>query len=117
MLKYKIGDKVKVMAGKDKGRVGTIEKIFPKKGTAIVQGVNIYKKHIKKKAAKDEKGGIYEIPRALRLEKLSVLDPKSGSPTRVNFQKKDGKKVRIATKSGIELGKKLAKLASTKKKK
>jgi large subunit ribosomal protein L24 len=109
MLKYKTGDKVQVIAGKDKGRTGTIDKIFPKKGTALLQGVNVYKKHIKKDLARDGKGGIYDIPRPIKLSKLAVLDPKSGGPTRVSFKTVEGKKVRISTKSGIQIGKKLAK--------
>lgn len=106
MLKFKVGDKVQVIRGKDKGRKGEIEKIFPKKGTALVPGVNLYKKHVKKNLDPQGKGGIFEIPRPIDLSKLMVLDPKTGKPTRVGFEVKGGKKLRIAKKSGELLDKK-----------
>lgn len=99
MLKYKVGDKVKVRTGKDKGREGVIERIFTKKGTALIPGVNLYKKHIKKSIARDGKGGIYELPRPIDLSKLSVIDPKSKKSTRVGFEVKGGHKLRITKKS------------------
>ncbi len=101
MLKYKTGDKVVVISGKDKGREGTIERIYPKKGVAIVSGVNIYKKHIKKALARDGKGGIYEVPRPIDLSKLMIIDPKIGKPTRVAFKVEGGKKLRVSKKSGV----------------
>ncbi|KKQ95911.1 MAG: ribosomal protein L24 [Candidatus Woesebacteria bacterium GW2011_GWB1_43_14] len=100
MLKFKVGDKVKIISGKDKGRDGVIEKIFPKKGTALVPGVNMYKKHIKKALAKDNKGGIYEIPRPIDVSKLVIIDPKTKKPTRVGFKIQGGKKLRFAKKGG-----------------
>jgi large subunit ribosomal protein L24 len=117
MLKLKIGDKIQVITGKDKGREGTIERMFPKKGTALVPGVNLYKRHIKKDAAKDGKGGVYDIPRPISLSKLALKDPKSGKPTRISFKVVQGKKVRIARKSNTQIGKKLAGKGSKKTKK
>lgn len=105
MLKYKIGDKVKVLIGRDKGREGVIEKIYPKKNKALVPGVNVYKRHIKARVAADGKGGIYELPRPILLSKLAVIDPKSGKPTRVGFKFEGDKKVRFAKKSGEILDK------------
>ena len=101
MLKYRIGDQVRVLSGKDKGREGKIEKIFPKKGTAIVAGVNVYKKHVKKSVARDGKGGIYDLNRPIRLSKLAVIDPKSNKKTRIGFKEEGGKKYRVAKKSGV----------------
>ncbi len=106
MQKIKTGDKVMVMRGKDKGREGTVERVFPKKGTAFVPGINIYKKHIKKQMAADGKGGIYEIPRPITLSKLAVIDPKTKKPTRVGFKVEGGKKLRISKKSGVILDQK-----------
>lgn len=105
MLKFRTGDKIKVMTGKDKGREGTIEKIFPADAKALVPGVNIFKRHIKKAVAADEKGGIYEIPRPIALSKLAIIDPKTGKPTRVGFKVQAGKKLRIAKRSGSLLDK------------
>jgi len=104
MLKYKIGDKVKVMAGKDKGREGTIEGLVGK-DKAVVQGVNVYKKHIKKTMTKDNKGGVFEIPRPIALSKIAIVDPKTGKPTRVGFKIEGDKKVRISKASGMILDK------------
>ena len=99
MLKYKVGDTVKILSGKDRGREGKIERIFPKKGTALIPETNIYKKHVKKALARDGKGGIYEIPRPIRLSKLAVIDPATKKPTRIGFKVQGGKKLRIAKKS------------------
>lgn len=103
MLKYKTGDKVRVLSGKDKGREGVIERVYPKLNRALVPGINIYKKHIKKAVAADKKGGVYPIPRPINLSKLAVLDPKSNKPTKVGFKVQGGKKLRISKKSGVIL--------------
>jgi large subunit ribosomal protein L24 len=103
MLKFKVNDKVKIMAGKDRGREGAIESISG--GYALVQGVNLYKKHVKKNLTKDGKGGIFEIPRPILLSKLAIIDPKSGKPTKVGFKIEGDKKVRISKKSGVILDK------------
>lgn len=99
MLKIKKGDKVKVITGSDKGKEGTIEILFPKKGTAYVPGVGLYKKHVKASVARDGKGGVYELFRPIAISKLAIMDPKSGKPTRVKFQVVGGKKLRVSSKS------------------
>ena len=103
MLKFKTGDKVKIISGGSRGKTGNIEKIFADRGVAIVSGVNIYKKHVKKTVARDGKGGIFDIAKPISLSSLSLLDPKGGGLTRVGFRIKDGKKIRIARKSGAVL--------------
>src|SRR3989344_8137082 len=103
MMKFKTGDKVIVISGKDKGRGGTIAKIYPKKELVVIPGVNIYKKHVKKQAAADGKGGIYELPRPLHWSKVAHVDPKDNKATRVGFDIKKDKKVRISKKSGAEI--------------
>ena len=99
MLKIRKGDKVRVIMGSDKGKEGTVEILFPKKGTAYVPGVSMYKKHVKANVARDGKGGVYELFRPIAVNKLSLLDPKSGKPTRVKFQISGDKKLRISAKS------------------
>lgn len=99
MLKIKKGDKVKVIAGSDKGREGVVEKVFPKKGTAFVPGVSVYKKHISSKTAVDGKGGVYELSRPISIAKLAFIDPKTNKTTRVRFEVSKDKKVRVAVKS------------------
>lgn len=105
MLKYKVGDKVKVLQGRDRGREGTIERIFPKKMTALVPGVNVFKKHIKAGLARDGKGGIYDIPRPISLSKLAVIDPNTKKVARVAFRLEGDKKIRVNAKTKKILGK------------
>jgi large subunit ribosomal protein L24 len=99
MLKIKKGDKVRVITGSDKGKEGTVEVVFPKKGTAYVPGVGLYKKHVKAQVARDGKGGVYELFRPIAVSKLAVIDPKSGKPTRIKFQISGDKKLRVSAKS------------------
>jgi large subunit ribosomal protein L24 len=101
MLKLKVGDKVKVLAGKDRGRDGEIERIYPKKKSALVPGINIYKKHVK--GVPGQKGGIYEIPRPLDFAKVALVCPKCKKSTRVGFKLIDKKKVRICKKCKREV--------------
>ena len=96
MIKLKIGDTVKVLAGKDKGREGKIERIFPKKEKVLVPGVNIYKKHVK--GAQGRKGGIYDVPRPLPYSKVSLICPKCKKNTRVGFKVLKDEKVRMCKK-------------------
>jgi len=101
MLKLKIGDTVKVTAGKDAGREGKIEKILVKEEKAIVPGVNLYKKHVK--GFGDVKGGIYDIPRPLGFGKIALICPKCKKITRVGFRFAGKEKVRICKKCGKEI--------------
>lgn len=99
MNKIRKGDKVVVLAGKDKGRTGEILKVMPKEDLAIVRGVNIVKRH--QKQTRDAEGGIITKEAAIHLSNLAIQDPKDGKPTRVGFRiNSDGKKVRVARRSG-----------------
>lgn len=97
MLKFKKGDTVKIMAGKDKGQTGTVEKILPKKLSLIVTGKNLYKKHLKSQG-KDKPGGIVERARPLPFAKLSLVCPKCSKNTRVAFKLVKDQKYRICKK-------------------
>ncbi len=97
--KIKKGDEVVVLSGKDKGRTGTVSKVMPKEGKVIVEGVNIATRHRKPTQANPQ-GGIERREAAMHIAKVAVADPKDGKPTRVRFEQRDGKKVRIAVKSG-----------------
>lgn len=94
------GDHVRVMRGDDKGKEGKILRVFPKTGRAVVEGVNIVKRH--RRARKpEEKSEIVDMPAPVHTSKLMLLDPKSGEPTRVRMRiDTDGTKERIAVKSG-----------------
>ena len=97
--KIKKGDSVVVRSGKDKGRTGTVLQVLPKEDKIVVAGVNIAARHRKPTQANPQ-GGIDRTPAAMHICKVALADPKSGKPTRVRFETKDGKKVRVAVKSG-----------------
>jgi len=97
--KIKKGDQVVVLSGKDKGRTGTVTKVMPKDGKLLVDGINVAARHRKPTQANPQ-GGIDRSPAPLAICKVAVADPKDGKPTRVRFEEKNGKKVRIAVKSG-----------------
>lgn len=103
MLKLKVGDQIKVKLGKDKGREGKIEKVFPKSLKVLVEGVNVYKKHVKAAMTVDRKGGIFEISRPMAVSKLALICPKCKKPTRVGFNVEKGKKIRVCRKCGKEI--------------
>lgn len=100
MLKFKKGDEVLITIGKDKGRTGKIEKVFPKKARVLVPGINIYKKHIKANLTADGKGGIYELPRPIDVAKLAIMCPNCKKQTRVGFTVIKNIKTRVCRKCG-----------------
>jgi large subunit ribosomal protein L24 len=98
-FKIKKGDKVVVTTGRDKGKVGEILRMLPKENRAIVQGVNLVKRHQRQTAAQE--GGIVSKELSIHVSNLALRDPKSNKPTRVGFKfLADGKKVRVAKRSG-----------------
>ncbi|UTW60388.1 50S ribosomal protein L24 [Kordiimonas sp. SCSIO 12603] len=97
--KLRKGDKVVVIAGKDKGKRGEITSVMPAEGRATVQGVNLVKRH--KRPTQVSAGGIETKEAPIQLSNLMIEDPKDGAPTRVGFKvSEDGSKVRVAKKSG-----------------
>lgn len=101
-LHIRKGDTVFVLAGRDKGRTGKVLKVLVSDNRAIVEGVNIVSKSAKP-SAKNPQGGIIKQEASIHISNLSLIDPKSGKPTRVSI-KHDGKNlVRIAKKSGEEI--------------
>ncbi|HAJ70188.1 MAG TPA: 50S ribosomal protein L24 [Alkalibacterium sp.] len=98
----KTGDKVKVIAGKDKGKEGTILAAMPKQSKVIVEGLNIMKKHTRPTGMGQE-GGIVEKEAPIHVSNVQLIDPSSNEPTRVGYKEEDGKKVRYAKKSGEAL--------------
>ncbi len=97
----KKGDQVVVTTGSDKGKQGTVEAVLSN-GKIIVENVNMAKKHMKPNALNTE-GGIVEKEMAIDASNVMLIDPETKKPTRVGFEVKDGKKVRIAKKSGKEI--------------
>jgi len=99
MQKIRKGDKVVVLAGKDKGRSGEVMRVMPKDDKAVVRGVNMIRRH--QKQSQSQEGGIISKEAPIHLSNIALADPKDGKPTRVGFQvQKDGKKVRVAKRSG-----------------
>jgi large subunit ribosomal protein L24 len=97
--KIKKGDRVVVMAGRDKGKTGEVRQVMPVEGRAIVAGVNMVRRHTKPSAQTE--GGILSKESPIHLSNLAIADPKSGKPTRVGFKiLDDGRKVRVAKRSG-----------------
>ena len=97
--KIKRGDSVIVLSGRDKGKKGSVLLVHPKKNRAIVQGVNLVRRHTRPTAT--DQGGIKEKELSIHLSNLAIEDPKTGQPTRVGFKRlTDGTKVRIARSSG-----------------
>lgn len=98
-LKIKKGDTVVVLTGKDKGSKGEVLKVFPEDNKVLVQGINMAKKHQAASAA--GAGGIVSVERPIHVSNVSLIDAKSGKPTRVGYKiEKDGTKTRIARRSG-----------------
>ena len=98
-LKIKKGDKVVVLSGKDKGRHGEVVKALPAIGKVVVSGVNVVTRH-KKPTQLNPQGGLERSEAPIAVCKVAIQDPKTGKPSRVSFKMVDGKKVRIATRSG-----------------
>ncbi|GGE47533.1 50S ribosomal protein L24 [Agaricicola taiwanensis] len=97
--KIRKGDKVVVLAGRDKGKTGEVTQVLPKENRAIVKGVNVVVRHQRQTQAQE--GGLIRKEAPLNLSNLAHLDPKDGKPTRVGFQiLEDGRKVRVAKRSG-----------------
>ena len=97
--KIRKGDKVVVLSGRDKGKTGEVTRAMPKDGKVIVSGVNIATRHRKPSQANPQ-GGLERREAAMHVSKVAIADPKTGKPTRVRFETRDGKKVRVAAKSG-----------------
>jgi len=96
MFKFKINDNVQITAGKDKGRSGMIIKVLPADQKVLVEGINLYKKHIKPKG--NEAGTILTLPRAISVASVALICPSCGQPTRVGFDASQTPKVRICHK-------------------
>ena len=101
-MDLKVGDKVIVIAGNDKGKTGTIQKVYPKLNKVVVENVNVRKKH-KKPTQQNSEGSIVEIYAPIDASNVMLLDPKTKKPTRIGHKVVKGKKVRYAKKSGTVL--------------
>lgn len=96
------GDKVVVIAGKDKGKTGVIQKVEPRTNRVVVEGVNLRKKN-KKPTQNNPEGSVIEIYAPIDASNVMLVDPKTKKPTRIGHKVVKGKKVRVAKRSGTEL--------------
>lgn len=96
-MKIKKGDKIRVITGKDKGREGVIERVYRKSKKVLVQGINLFKRHLKK-SEQAPQGGIVDVPRPILISKVMLVCPKCGKTTRVGFKLEKNKKFRICKK-------------------
>ncbi len=101
-MKLKKNDTIMVTIGKDKGRTGKIEKVFPKLGEILVTGINMVKKHTKRRDDKHP-GGIIDVTRPLNAAKVSLVCPACGKPTRVGYLVAKNEKVRVCRKCGKKI--------------
>ena len=98
-MKIRAGDTVVVISGKDKGKTGVIAEARPAEERVVIDGVNVVKKHRRATRA-GGKGQIIDIAMPLHVSNVMLIDPKTGSRTRVGYKKEGGKRERIAKKSG-----------------
>ena len=102
-MKIRSGDQVAVLKGKDKGKRGKVEKVFPKRSMVLVSGVNIYKKH-KKPAGKTLQGGVIDISKPLPAGSIALVCPKCSLPTKVSYKVGEKVKERICKKCNQIIG-------------
>jgi large subunit ribosomal protein L24 len=96
-MKIKKGDKVRVVAGKNRGAEGTVDRVYVKQETVVLPGVNLYKRHLRRDPQTGQ-GGITEVPRPLPVSSVMLICPKCGKPTRVGFKIEKTKKYRVCKK-------------------
>lgn len=102
-MKIRKGDRVQVLAGKDRGREGVVVMAIPERNKVVVEGINIAKRHTKPRSA-EEPGGIVDKPMPLDVSNVAVISPADGKPTRVGYKvDADGKKARVCRRSGQEI--------------
>jgi large subunit ribosomal protein L24 len=104
-MKLRTGDQVQIIAGKDRGRKGKITKIFPQKGSVIVEGLNQYKRHLKRRSDQ-QPGGIVAVERPLDVSKVQLVCPTCKKLTRVGFKVSEHEKQRICKKCQAPITKK-----------
>lgn len=97
-MKIKKNDKVKVLSGKDRGKIATVKEVLPKENKVIVEGVNIVTTY-QKNRGEQKKGGIIKVEGPMYVSKVQLVDPKSNKATRIGLKRENGKVVRIAKKT------------------
>jgi large subunit ribosomal protein L24 len=96
-MKLKVNDQVKIVLGKDRGKTGKVERVLPKIQSVLVEGINQYKRHVKSQG-QNQPGGVVDITKPLNIAKVQLICPKCHQPTRVGYETKGDKKLRICRK-------------------
>ena len=96
-ISIKKNDTVKVISGKDKGKTGKVLKVIPLSKRAVVEGINLYKKHVRPKT-ENEKGQVITVPRSLHISNIQLVCPSCGKPTRIGYSIENKVKTRICKK-------------------
>ena len=109
-MKIKKGDSVIVRTGKDKGKTGTVSRAFPKLDLVLIDGVNVVKRHQRarrggQKGQMGQAGQVVSKPAPIHVSNVAIVDPQKSTATRVKIDRENGKRVRVAKKSGAVIGK------------
>jgi large subunit ribosomal protein L24 len=99
-LRVRTDDEVVVISGKDRGKTGRVVEVDPAKQRVFVEGLNIVKRHQRPRPGTNEAGGVIEKPGPIHVSNVALVDPKDGKPTRTRVEERDGKRVRVAVRSG-----------------
>ncbi len=102
-MKLKKGDPVIIIAGKDRGKTGKIESIFPRVNRVVIAGLNLTKKHVKA-STRHPQGGVVEFARPINVSNVMMIDPSANKPTRLGYGVKAGQKIRLSRLSGQAIG-------------
>jgi large subunit ribosomal protein L24 len=107
-MKVRSGDRVEVISGKDRGKSGRVLRVDPKHGRVYVEGLNMVKRHMRPQQVADTQrgqtvGGVIEREGPIHVSNVMLLDPRDHKPTRVGIEREDGKRYRVAKRSGTRL--------------
>jgi large subunit ribosomal protein L24 len=99
-LRIRTNDEVVVISGKDRGKTGRVLEVDPAKQRVFVEGLNIVKRHQRPRPGSNEPGGVIEKPGPIHISNVALIDPKDHKPTRTRVEERDGKRIRVAVRSG-----------------
>jgi large subunit ribosomal protein L24 len=99
-LRIRTDDEVVVISGKDRGKTGRVLEVDPAKQRVFVEGLNIVKRHQRPRPGSNEPGGVIEKPGPIHISNVALIDPKDHKPTRTRVEERDGKRIRVAVRSG-----------------
>jgi large subunit ribosomal protein L24 len=99
-MRVRTDDEVVVISGKDRGKTGRVIEVDAAKQRVFVEGLNIVKRHQRPTPGTNQPGGVIEKPGPIHISNVALVDPKDGKPTRTRVEERDGKRVRVAVRSG-----------------